>query len=204
MTVEFCVWLCVRETWSQQWMFMILLFNIYYVGAFDRVTAAQCRGLSCEIEAKCASHNKMAPKPWNRMASRSIPAGLIWNDSNSMRSPDCRTQLYFCIFPPFNSPSLFSSKYSDMFNVFAVQLTSYLPHIWRVHVISDVSGHDNCSLIRTHPSSFRNNLFCAYAAFEAGGKWRTKLELIWARFHGVAELSVTILVSSFWRREQWT
>ena len=24
------------------------------------MTAAQCRGLSCEIEAKCASHNKMA------------------------------------------------------------------------------------------------------------------------------------------------
>ena len=34
-----------------------------YVDAFDRVTTAQCRGLSCEIEAKCASHNKMAPKP---------------------------------------------------------------------------------------------------------------------------------------------
>ena len=33
-----------------------------YVGAFDWVTAAQCRGLSCEIEAKCTSHNKMAPK----------------------------------------------------------------------------------------------------------------------------------------------
>ena len=25
-----------------------------YVGAFDQVTAAQCRGLSCEIEAKRA------------------------------------------------------------------------------------------------------------------------------------------------------
>ena len=46
--------------------------------------AAQCRGLSCEIEAKCASHNKMAPKPHD-MASRSIPAG----DLNTMRSPDC-------------------------------------------------------------------------------------------------------------------
>ena len=41
------------------------------VGAFDlcflvedgSVTAAQCRGLSYEIKAKCASHNKMAPKP---------------------------------------------------------------------------------------------------------------------------------------------
>ena len=26
------------------------------------MTAAQCRGLSCEIEAKRASHNKMAPQ----------------------------------------------------------------------------------------------------------------------------------------------
>ena len=56
-----------------------------YIGAFDRVTAAQCRGLSCEIEAKCASHNKRAPKPWNRTASRSIPAG-----HHKTRGPDLK------------------------------------------------------------------------------------------------------------------
>ena len=41
----------------------ILVIIKDYVGGIDRVTAAQYRGLSCEIEAKRTSHNKMAPKP---------------------------------------------------------------------------------------------------------------------------------------------
>ena len=45
-----------KGTWSE-----IREFRAFIT--MPTVTAAQCRGLPCEIEAKCASHNKMAPKP---------------------------------------------------------------------------------------------------------------------------------------------
>ena len=52
-----------ERAWDRDHRTHFLIIRLNYVGAFDRVTAAQCRGLSCEIEANCASHNKMAPKP---------------------------------------------------------------------------------------------------------------------------------------------
>ena len=50
-----------REICPRPLVFILLLVIIKdYVGAFDRVTAAQCRGLSCEIEARCASQQNGA------------------------------------------------------------------------------------------------------------------------------------------------
>ena len=65
-----------RLSSSSSLLLLLLVIIKDYVGAFDGVTAAHCRGLWCEIEAKCASHHKMAPKPCHGMASRSIPAGV--------------------------------------------------------------------------------------------------------------------------------
>ena len=66
------------------------------------LTGARCRGLCLEpdhqwlhgSEANCASHGshtKMTSKPWNRMASRSIPVG------HKTRGPDFETTRIVCV-----------------------------------------------------------------------------------------------------------
>ena len=50
------------NAWPTSFSFIYKLVIIKdYVGAFDRVTAAQCRVLSCEIETKYAATTKWRP-----------------------------------------------------------------------------------------------------------------------------------------------